>query len=109
MNKVTPITLRAKGSPFKIADTLVQGAKEMYATKKTGFEGGKAVKNALPKANNQASNTVPGLDGTVVDDDIVISPENQEKIKKEKEKSKRMEDLANSVSTIGKLSSLIPM
>ena len=81
MNKVTPITLRAKGSPFKIADTLVQGAKEMYATKKTGFEGGKAVKNALPKANNQASNTVPGLDGTIVDNDDGEKKSTDKKIK----------------------------
>ena len=102
--KTTPITQTAKSTPFKIADSLVTGAEKMYSTQKTGFEGGKAVKGALPKANNQASDTVPGSDGTIVDDDLEISPEDQEKIKKEKEKSKQMDALANSVSTIGKIS-----
>ena len=36
--KATPITQRAKSTPFKMNQGLVDGAREVYGSKTTGFE-----------------------------------------------------------------------
>ena len=77
--KTTPITQRAKSTPFKMNQGLVTGAEKMYATQKTGFEEKEEVEVATEN-NQQPVIPTTGEDGTTGD--------NTEKKKNENKKGK---------------------
>lgn len=56
MNKATPITQKAKGSPFKISEALVEGAAEVYGSMNK-VKGKK--QEPSPGNNQQPSNPPP--------------------------------------------------
>ena len=77
--KATPITQRAKSTPFKMNQGLVDGAKEVYGSKTTGFEKKEEVEVATEN-NQQPVIPTTGEDGTTGD--------NKEKGKDEDKKVK---------------------
>jgi hypothetical protein len=60
MNKVTPITYKAKGSPFKISEALVEGAEKVYGS----MNKVKGKKQEPSPGNNQQPSTPPPPDLT---------------------------------------------
>ena len=64
--KATPITQRAKSTPFKMNQGLVDGAKEVYGSKTTGFEEKEKVEVATEN-NQQPVIPTTGEDGTTND------------------------------------------
>lgn len=64
--KTTPITQRAKSTPFKMNQGLVTGAEKMYATQKTGFEEKEEVEVATEN-NQQPLVPTTGEDGGLND------------------------------------------
>ena len=60
MNKVTPITYKAKGSPFKISEALVEGAGKVYGS----MNKVKGEKQKPSPGNNQQPSTPPPPDLT---------------------------------------------
>jgi hypothetical protein len=64
--KATPITQRAKSTPFKMNQGLVDGAKEVYGSKTTGFEKKEEVEVATEN-NQQPVIPTTGEDGTTGD------------------------------------------
>jgi hypothetical protein len=60
MNKVTPITYKAKGSPFKISEALVEGAEKVYGS----MNKVKGEKQKPSPGNNQQPSTPPPPDLT---------------------------------------------
>ena len=89
--KTTPITQRAKSTPFKMNQGLVDGAKEVYGSKTTGFEEKEEVEVATEN-NQQPVIPTTGEDGTTGD--------NKEK---EKDKDKKGKNEGQALKDANKL------
>ena len=99
--KATPITQRAKSTPFKMNQGLVDGAATLGKSKKTGFEKG-FVKTSDQNNQQPALPTPPGEDGNTTDTDPDKIKKTDKEIKKEKEvNSKAISDINNAIKLVG--------